>query len=100
MDFDKIIEDLNNGKLEKIGRGNSSICYKIDDENIMLERSANFSEELKKEIKKNKELNEKINRLKEKGVNVVNIKGSYYSDGKLYTIQERAKGFIKIINEN
>lgn len=89
--IDTLISQYQNGKLVSSSRGNSSQCYVIDDNNILLVRNSD-EEVYNRYFQENEILQQKLSVLKQKGVNVSLTKDTAYHNGKIYVLQERAKG--------
>ena len=89
--IENLISQYQNGELVSTSRGNSSQCYVIDDNNVLLVRNDD-EEAYDKYFQKNEILQQKLSVLKQEGVNVSLTKGTAYDNGKIFVLQERANG--------
>ncbi len=89
--IENLISQYQNGELDSNLRGNSSQSYLVDDNNILLVRNGS-EEDYNKFAIKNNVLQQKISALQSKGVNVLRTKDISFSNGKIFTLQEKARG--------
>ena len=89
--IEQLIEKYQNGELEARGEGNSSICFIINDDNVLLV-SDGEQRRYNEAIQEQQQLESKVSNLKNKRVNIQATRNIALKDGKLFTLQERAKG--------